>query len=462
MADLPLDHTYVPFRDFSEWATGITSSGLFNDYRAAWLATKEQASDADSSAALDFVMRSAAIETGAIEGLYQTHRGITLAVAMQGAAWQAKLHEIGPDVQGHFEAQLDAFETILDVATGAHPLSERWIRELHAIGCRNQSTYRVLTEHGWRDKPLQRGEYKDEPNHVIQPDGTPHAYCPVIDVAPEMSRLMTELRSPQFVASPPVVQTAYFHHALTTIHPFADGNGRVARAAASVFFYRDAGIPLVVFSDQAAMYLAALADADDGNPQTFVQFIEDRALDGLALVRQQLDAIRSGRPEERLRRLFLAHGGLTHEDVEMVGRRVLNEVEQTATASLQDRLPSGVTLTHKDMAQSCSFGRPYHSPPGKNGFSVRIECSVPVSTGADCTPMLGIADDVSERYVFTVIDANRPARPPLQLRLDEVDPMTEAGRINIDTWVQNVVASLFDELVRGVEQGLAARGYRSD
>lgn len=53
-----------------------------------------------------------------------------------------------------------------------------------------------------------------------------------------------------FASSHPVVQAAYVHHALAAVHPFAEGNGRVARALASVFLYRGVDVPLVVFSDQ--------------------------------------------------------------------------------------------------------------------------------------------------------------------------------------------------------------------
>ena len=42
----------------------------------------------------------------------------------------------------------------------------------------------------------------------------------------------------------PAVQAAYAHYALTAIHPFADGNGRLARTVASVFLMRSAGVPL--------------------------------------------------------------------------------------------------------------------------------------------------------------------------------------------------------------------------
>ena len=48
------------------------------------------------------------------------------------------------------------------------------------------------------------------------------------------------------------------HYALTAIHPFADGNGRLARVVASMFLIRSAGVPLLVFADQWPAYYQAL------------------------------------------------------------------------------------------------------------------------------------------------------------------------------------------------------------
>ena len=111
------------------------------DFVAMLDAARAGASTEDLDRALDFAMRSAAIETGAIEGLYQTTRGITRTVALQGAMWEAALAEVRPEFRGHFEAQLDALEHVLDVVTASRPITEVWIRELHATVCRPQLTY---------------------------------------------------------------------------------------------------------------------------------------------------------------------------------------------------------------------------------------------------------------------------------------------------------------------------------
>ncbi len=64
---------------------------------------------------------------------------------------------------------------------------------------------------------------------------------------------------------PPEVEAAWLHHRFTQIHPFQDGNGRVARAIASLIFIKANWFPLVVRSDEKAKYLDELEKADFGN-----------------------------------------------------------------------------------------------------------------------------------------------------------------------------------------------------
>lgn len=225
--------SYEPFEPFDEWAP-ISVGPAWAETLEALRGIQGAATQADLDAAIEYALRAAALESGAIEGLYTTSRGITRTVALQGALWQAELAKLGDDVRGHFEAQLGAFELVLDAATKQHPMTEAWVRELHATACAAQQTYRAFTESGWQDRPFAHGAYKTEPNNVILRDGTTHWYAAWDEVPAEMHRLMTEMASEQFAAAHPVLQAAYAHHALTAIHPFSDGNGRVARACVGV------------------------------------------------------------------------------------------------------------------------------------------------------------------------------------------------------------------------------------
>src|SRR5947207_2719456 len=88
---------------FAPWAATSTSE-VWAEYLAVLEDARRDARPEDLDRALDIALRSAALETGAIEGLYATSRGVTRTVALQGAMWHAELEKIGPDVKGHFEA----------------------------------------------------------------------------------------------------------------------------------------------------------------------------------------------------------------------------------------------------------------------------------------------------------------------------------------------------------------------
>jgi prophage maintenance system killer protein len=74
---------------------------------------------------------------------------------------------------------------------------------------------------------------------------------------------------------PVEVEAAWLHHRFAQIHPFADGNGRVARAITSLVFIKDGWFPLVVKRDDRARYIEALEKADAGDLQPLVaMFVE--------------------------------------------------------------------------------------------------------------------------------------------------------------------------------------------
>ena len=187
----------------------------------------------------------------------------------------------------------------------------------------------MVTELGFQEQPLPKGRYKVSANHVHTPDGTVHSYAPV-DVTPvEMARLLSELRSEEFLSAHPVIQAAYVHYGFVVIHPFADGNGRVARALASAFTYRAISMPIVILSEQKVSYLDSLALADKGNYQAYVDFMLARSVETIQMVSESLYAD-SGRTIEssiaEFESLYQTVGGYTQDEVD------------TAAASLEDEL----------------------------------------------------------------------------------------------------------------------------
>jgi Fic family protein len=326
-----LDAAYKPFPSFAEWATRTSIDTVrWDRYKAALESRSAQSSEAFQRA-YEVVKRAAALDTGAIEGLYEVDRGFTFTVAFESAAWEVELAKKGENVRPLFEAQLHAYDYVLDLATKAEPISEAAIRVLHEVVCQAQSTYWVMTAIGPQEQSLTKGRYKILPNHVRTRDGVDHSYAPV-DITPaEMARLVNEMRSEAFLSAHPVLQAAYAHYGLVVIHPFADGNGRVARALASAFTYRAISMPIMILTEQKEAYLDVLEAADKGDYQLFVNFMLARSLDTILLVNESLRTAASPAPDESLdaiKSLYLSKGGYTKEQVDEAGRKLIITAEK--------------------------------------------------------------------------------------------------------------------------------------
>lgn len=272
------DVAYRPFAPFEVWASEHVGLGSWDDAAARLAALRRTTAVERVRDALDEVLRAAAVDTGAIEGLYRADRGFTLSVARHVVSLEQAEVEAGLGFQRSFEAQLAGFERALQLATGDEVVSEAALRELHRVTCAGQDRYRVLTPAGVQERALTLGAYKSEPNHVRLADGTFHPYAPVERVTDEVRRLVEEMRTDAFLAAPAVVQASFAHHALTAVHPFADGNGRVARLLASVWLLRSASIPLWVEMADRDGYFDALAAADQGDRQPFLRLVTSISL----------------------------------------------------------------------------------------------------------------------------------------------------------------------------------------
>jgi Fic family protein len=296
-----IDAQYRPYPPFIEWPTKVPELTNWDLAVDEFEEVATAATDLDLERAREIALRAAAFDTGAIEGLYSTNRGLTFTVAEQLTAWEQQVEAQGKDARALFEAQLRALELVLDQVTDRLPeVTQAWIRRIHEETTAPQNTYVVHTAVGSQGQPLPKGEYKQHPNHVRSEDGKIHAYAPVGDTQAEMERLVQELGSEEFSSAHPLVQAAYAHYALVTIHPFADGNGRVARALASVYTYRAASIPFLVLNEERDSYFSALAAADQGDASRFLAFVAGVETEAISLVLDGLRTARAPQPEHVL------------------------------------------------------------------------------------------------------------------------------------------------------------------
>lgn len=151
----------------------------------------------------------------------------------------------------------------------AQPLSIRMLQDVHVLATRDQTAARVVLNDGtYRYVPFPYGKLKDKPNHLIVSGRSVAEFCPPEDVVPELEKLVRV--HDEIPAALLDVRAAWLLYAFLRIHPFADGNGRVARLLASWDFV-DAGLPPVwgESSDRGAGWgdsLDAAAETRDLTP----------------------------------------------------------------------------------------------------------------------------------------------------------------------------------------------------
>lgn len=216
------------------------------------------------------------IETGAIERIFDLSLGATQTLVEHGFA--ANLLSHGDTNIPHglliqiLQDHREALDFLMDVIGGTRPFTTGWIKQLHALMCRHQEASEAQTPEGRLVQlPMERGTYKLRPNNPTRADGSLHEYCPPEHVASEMERLVELYHA--LPSEYPEVRAAWLHHAFTQIHPFQDGNGRVARALASMDFIRAGLFPLLVpRNEKHSRYLPALEAADGGNLAPLVTY----------------------------------------------------------------------------------------------------------------------------------------------------------------------------------------------
>src|ERR1700688_1103692 len=116
-----VDALYRPFPDFSTWPSlGPVQRDLWARFSTELNDQKGRATEDQLMRAVTVAMRAAAIDTGAIEGLYEVDRGFTMSVALQTLAWEHALGERGEGVRELFEAQLAGYELAIDAVELEH------------------------------------------------------------------------------------------------------------------------------------------------------------------------------------------------------------------------------------------------------------------------------------------------------------------------------------------------------
>ncbi len=213
-----------------------------------------------------------------IEGNSLTY-GETKALILFGITAQGK------PLRDHFEitGHNDAINWILDLVKGDSELTEVFIRGLHTLVLKESSYKEALTPDG---KPTRRlievGKYKTQPNHVITSTGETFYFATPEETPAKMQELVEWFREEKQKAYlNPILLSALFHYKFIRIHPFDDGNGRVARILMNFILMQFGYPPVIIKTEDKENYYRVLTLADANQMEPFIEYIGTNLRDSL-------------------------------------------------------------------------------------------------------------------------------------------------------------------------------------
>ncbi len=144
------------------------------------------------------------------------------------------------------------------------PLTQNFIRTLHKTLLRQDYTvYRDLPSGAPTSYVIHAGQYKTRPNSVITRYGDRFEYASPEETPGLMADLVDWYNAAEREGKlSPVELAVLFHYRYIRIHPFEDGNGRIARLMVNYILARHDYPMIVVRSRGKKEYLEALHQAD--------------------------------------------------------------------------------------------------------------------------------------------------------------------------------------------------------
>lgn len=161
----------------------------------------------------------------------------------------------GKSLREHLEAtnNAKAFDLIEDVAKKKKPIDHITIQQIHVV-----VTAGILEE---------AGKYRSTNVRITGAVKTPPDWSKIVKLMDGLVEKISENKTH------PIETAAYLHHRFVQIHPFIDGNGRVARLLTNLYLIALGYPPIVLKTEERGKYYKFLRAAESGNLLTFANFI---------------------------------------------------------------------------------------------------------------------------------------------------------------------------------------------
>lgn len=161
------------------------------------------------------------------------------------------------------ENQKICYEFLREKILDKEPLSKELILKIHKLlmrGCYDEKRYAK----GERPGTWKKNMYVVGDETGVEPE----------EVEQEIQFILDEVNQPGI--SQPLTAAAYLHLNFESIHPHADGNGRVGRTLMNYYLMLHDHPPLIIYEEDRSAYYMALALFDKTDEiEGFVRFLKE-------------------------------------------------------------------------------------------------------------------------------------------------------------------------------------------
>ncbi len=243
-----------------------------------------------------------------LEGNSLTY-GETKALILFGITAQGKPLKDHFEITGHNEA----INWILEIVRDQTELTEVFIRQLHVLLLKEDHYVDAVTGESVPTRKLVKvGTYKIQPNHVITVTGETFYFAAPEETPAKMRDLIDWFRAEKEKSSTnPIILAALFHYRFISIHPFDDGNGRVARILMNFILMQFGFPPVIIKTDDKENYYAVLRLADADQLEPFIEYIADNLVRSLEIMIKGAKGESIEEPEDLDKELALLERKLT-------------------------------------------------------------------------------------------------------------------------------------------------------
>ncbi|TGL32358.1 Fic family protein [Leptospira koniambonensis] len=231
---------------------------------------------------IDRIMRKFHLDwnfhSNSIEGNSLTF-GETKAFLLHGLTAAGKPLKDHLDIKGHKKA-IDELE---DFIRSNSQLTEFTLKAWNKLLLVEPFEQRIEDANGnVTVRRINPGVYKSLPNYVVTATGETHYFTDPIKVRDEIEALLVRYeKDSKDDLLHSLIIASRIHYEFINIHPFDDGNGRLARILMNLVLMKNGFPPVVVRVEDKPNYLRALQQADSGDFEPFIDYIGQQLIKSL-------------------------------------------------------------------------------------------------------------------------------------------------------------------------------------